>query len=89
MNSTNIPKMSTKRRKKSTLKIVILGESSVGKTCLLNQYVKKKFSDQYKATIGADFLIKEIVMNNRVITMQVGIHNSTATTQNQLNYKTK
>lgn len=27
---------------------------SVGKTSLMNQYVNKRFSNQYKATIGAD-----------------------------------
>ena len=32
----------------------------VGKTSLMNQYVNKKFSNQYKATIGADFLTKEV-----------------------------
>ncbi|XP_017632451.1 ras-related protein Rab7-like [Gossypium arboreum] len=32
----------------------------VGKTCLMNQYVNKKFSNQYKATIGADFLTKQV-----------------------------
>ena len=26
----------------------------------MNQYVNKKFSTQYKATIGADFLTKEV-----------------------------
>lgn len=28
--------------------------TSVGKTSLMNQYVNKRFSNQYKATIGAD-----------------------------------
>ncbi|XP_010876457.1 ras-related protein Rab-7a isoform X2 [Esox lucius] len=47
-------------RKKVLLKVIILGDSGVGKTSLMNQYVNKKFSNQYKATIGADFLTKEI-----------------------------
>jgi hypothetical protein len=47
-------------RKKVLLKIIILGDSGVGKTSLMNQYVNKKFSNQYKATIGADFLTKEV-----------------------------
>jgi len=33
--------------------------------------VNKKFSTQYKATIGADFLTKETVVDDRVVTMQV------------------
>ena len=53
------------------LKVIILGDSGVGKTSLMNQYVNKKFSNQYKATIGADFLTKEVVVDDRVVTMQV------------------
>ena len=44
---------------KILLKVIILGDSGVGKTSLMNQYVNKKFNTQYKATIGADFLTKE------------------------------
>lgn len=58
-------------RKKVLLKVIILGDSSVGKTSLMNQYVTKRFSNQYKATIGADFLTKEVVIDDRVVTMQV------------------
>ena len=45
---------------------------SVGKTSLMNQYVNKKFTSQYKATIGADFLTKEVMVDDRLVTMQVG-----------------
>lgn len=37
----------------------------------MNQYVNKKFSSQYKATIGADFLTKEVQVDDRLVTMQV------------------
>ena len=37
----------------------------------MNQYVNKKFSNQYKATIGADFLTKEVMVDDRLVTMQV------------------
>lgn len=36
----------------------------------MNQYVNKKFSSQYKATIGADFLTKEVQVDDRLVTMQ-------------------
>lgn len=58
-------------RKKVLLKVIILGDSGVGKTSLMNQYVNKKFSNQYKATIGADFLTKEVIVDDRVVTMQI------------------
>ncbi|KAJ7283120.1 hypothetical protein O6H91_Y346700 [Diphasiastrum complanatum] len=61
--------MSTRRR--TLLKVIILGDSGVGKTSLMNQYVNKKFNNQYKATIGADFLTKEVQVDDRLVTMQV------------------
>ena len=51
--------------------VIILGDSGVGKTSLMNQYVNKKFSNQYKATIGADFLTKEVMVDDRLVTMQI------------------
>ena len=53
------------------LKVIILGDSGVGKTSLMNQYVNKKFNAQYKATIGADFLTKEVMIDDRLVTMQI------------------
>lgn len=58
-------------RKKVLLKVIILGDSGVGKTSLMQQYVNKKFSNQYKATIGADFLTKEVMVEDRLVTMQL------------------
>jgi Ras-related protein Rab-7A len=74
-------------RKKILLKIIILGDSDVGneiilmgtvlmflakgKTSLMNRYVRDKFSQQYKATIGADFLTKDIEVDGRMVTMQI------------------
>lgn len=43
----------------------------VGKTSLMNQYVNKRFSTQYKATIGADFLTKDTVVDDKLVTLQV------------------
>jgi Ras-related protein Rab-7A len=37
----------------------------------MNQYVNKKFSNQYKATIGADFLTKEVQFEDRLFTLQI------------------
>ncbi|RHZ39743.1 hypothetical protein DYB26_007868 [Aphanomyces astaci] len=58
-------------RKKVLLKVIILGDSGVGKTSLMNQYVNQKFTNQYKATIGADFLTKEIMSDEKLVTMQI------------------
>jgi|TARA_B100001540_G_scaffold165909_1_gene146741 Ras-related protein Rab-7A len=37
----------------------------------MSQYVNNKFSKQYKATIGADFMTKEIVIDDTVVTLQI------------------
>ncbi|AQZ10258.1 YPT7 (YML001W) [Zygosaccharomyces parabailii] len=58
-------------RKKNILKVIILGDSGVGKTSLMHRYVNDKYSQQYKATIGADFLTKEVTVDDKVATMQV------------------
>ena len=57
--------------RKVLLKVVMLGASGVGKTSLINQYVTKKFSNQYYATIGANFMTKELMVDDRLVTMQI------------------
>jgi len=57
--------------KKHLLKVIILGDSAVGKTSLMNRFVKQEFSQQYRATIGADFLSKEIMVDNKLVTLQI------------------
>lgn len=39
-----------------TLKVVLLGDLGVGKTCLRSQFVHHIFTNAYKATIGGDYL---------------------------------
>lgn len=63
--------MSQQHRKKALLKIIILGDSTVGKTSLMNMLVNGNFSAQYKATIGADFLTKEMTVNDKQISLQL------------------
>jgi Ras-related protein Rab-7A len=58
-------------KSKSQLKIIVLGDSGVGKTSLLNRFVTSEFSQTYKATIGADFMRKEIVIEEKHISLQL------------------
>uniref|UniRef100_A0A7S4JD83 Uncharacterized protein n=2 Tax=Odontella aurita TaxID=265563 RepID=A0A7S4JD83_9STRA len=55
---------SARRKNKVMLKVIILGDSGVGKTSLMNRYHSGKFTGQYKATIGADFLSKDVVVTD-------------------------
>lgn len=40
------------------LKVIILGDSNVGKTSLLVRYIERRFEDYPKATLGASFTLK-------------------------------
>ncbi|XP_028806057.1 ras-related protein Rab7-like isoform X1 [Neltuma alba] len=58
-------------RRRILLKVIVLGDSGVGKTSLMTQYIHKKFNQQYKATIGADFVTKELQIDDRLVTLQI------------------
>eukprot|EP01084_Bolivina_argentea_P137290 241786_1 len=57
--------------KKVLVKIIIIGESGVGKTALLHQYVTGNFLQEHKSTIGADFHTSELIIDNKTITLQI------------------
>ena len=54
-----------------TLKFIILGDSGVGKTNLLLRYVGESFSENYIATLGIDFKMKNIIYNDLKIALQI------------------
>lgn len=53
------------------LKILILGDSAVGKTTLLLKYVDGYFPTMYVATIGVEYKIKKININGIDINLQI------------------
>lgn len=52
-------------------KIIIVGDSGVGKSCIIQSYVNDFFSESYISTIGVDFLIKELDIDNKKIKLQI------------------
>ena len=52
-------------------KIMILGESKIGKTCFISRYTENKFSGAYLTTVGIDFQTKIIKLNNKTIKLQI------------------
>ena len=40
------------------LKIVVVGDSGVGKTNLIKRFITNEFSENFKATIGVEFMSK-------------------------------
>ena len=56
--------MSEKDNTDLTIKILLLGDSSVGKTCFLKRYTDNTFQDAYLSTIGFDFKFKFVTLDN-------------------------
>jgi len=46
--------------KEYVFKITILGQSAVGKTSLINQFVESSFQEDYKPTLGANIIRKDV-----------------------------
>lgn len=53
------------------LKLVIVGDPSVGKTSLLKRIIDNEFSDKYTSTLGVDFSFKEINVRDSRIKLQI------------------
>ena len=54
-----------------TFKIIIVGNSGVGKSCFLKRGAQKKFADSYQATIGFEFLLMYYDVNGIKIKLQI------------------
>ena len=54
-------------------KVVFIGESGVGKTCIINRYFSNKFSSELYKTTSAQFYRKEIFIKdyNRSINFDI------------------
>ena len=54
-----------------SFKIIVIGDSSVGKSCLTMQAVRKNFVDLYQATLGFEFLTFNLRINKNVVKLQI------------------
>ena len=54
-----------------TFKIIILGDCNIGKSCLLNKYINNQIENKYSTTIGVDFGVKHININDSNIKLQI------------------
>ncbi|CAD8088745.1 unnamed protein product [Paramecium sonneborni] len=53
------------------IKIIVVGEQAVGKTCLLNQYCYERFEANSPPTIGCDFTTKVTQANGQTVRLQL------------------
>jgi len=52
-------------------KIVLIGDSSVGKTNIMNKYLKNIFKEDSRATVGVEFGSKQFIIDNHKIKAQI------------------
>ena len=52
-------------------KIVLIGDSGVGKSSLLSRFTRNEFDLESKSTIGVEFATRSIVVDGKVIKAQV------------------
>ncbi len=54
-----------------THKIVIFGEAGTGKTTLMHRYITNRFSEDIKITIGLDFHVKTLSIEEKKVKLQI------------------
>jgi len=52
-------------------KLVLIGDSGVGKSCLLLRFADDNFTDSYISTIGVDFRFRTITIDKKVVKLQI------------------
>ena len=52
-------------------KVVLVGDSFVGKTNIMSKYLKNEFDPNSRATVGVEFGTKNILINNKKIKIQI------------------
>ena len=53
------------------IKIILVGETSVGKTSIFNKYCRDEFDEVYNSTVGVDFEIKAVNYKNKEYSIQI------------------
>ena len=53
------------------IKLMVIGETRVGKTSLIKKYAKNDFGESYLTTVGIDFQEKIIKLNEQTIRVQI------------------
>ena len=55
-----------------SIKVILIGEGGVGKTCLIQQYTNKEFTEEHIATMSAgDKSFKEVKVGEKTVKLEI------------------
>mmetsp|Transcript_36944 Transcript_36944/g.59175 ORF Transcript_36944/g.59175 Transcript_36944/m.59175 type:complete len:208 (-) Transcript_36944:249-872(-) len=63
--------MAMKRDYDYLFKLVLIGDSGVGKSCLLLRFADDSFTDSYISTIGVDFRFRTVNIDMKTVKLQI------------------
>jgi len=63
--------MAMKRDYDYLFKLVLIGDSGVGKSCLLLRFADDNFTDSYISTIGVDFRFRTVTIDKKTVKLQI------------------
>ncbi len=52
-------------------KLVLIGDSGVGKSCLLLRFADDAFTDSFISTIGVDFRFRTVRSDKKIVKLQI------------------
>lgn len=52
-------------------KLLLIGDSGVGKSCLLLRFADDTYTESYISTIGVDFKIRTIELEGKTVKLQI------------------
>ena len=63
--------MSTRSEKGTVAKILVIGDVATGKTSIIQRYVYKTFDPNHNATLGVDFALKRVRVEENLLNVQL------------------
>ena len=58
-------------KEEEKFKVVVVGDSGVGKTNLIKRFISNEFNLDSKATVGVEFISKNYKINNKIIKIEI------------------